>query len=361
MRKLKDKFFLYYQKNNGKNDFPVFLKLFLSPISGAWKCFSSIKNTFYDYEWIKTQKVKSCVVSIGNIQLGGTGKTPFLLFLAKQIKDRRFAILSRGYKSLSEHNALSKQINTLENISSDWIGDEPYLLKQELAESILFIGKNRVFSAREAEKQNIKLLFLDDGFQYRKLKRDIDIVLINEEILNSKSLFLGNFRETIKNLKRAHLVVIHSFDPSYIQPLKIYVQSICDVPIVVMKTTLDALYKTQETKVVLPSKKIALFCSIAHPENFKKLLTDQNLEVVEECILGDHEKMTILQMQKLAQKAKEKDACCLICTQKDRVKYLQELQLALPIYFTKTKMEIVEGYEEFDKILKTIHQLSNQS
>ena len=154
---------------------------------------SFLKNSFYDRKWISISSLPATVVSVGNIVAGGTGKTPFVHLLAKTFRHRKVAILSRGYGS---------------------IADEALLLARRLPEVKVYVGKDRVASGIKAIKEGAELLILDDGFQYRRLARDFDLVLLDGDDLFGKGHYLpwGYLRDSPKRLREADAVFIYGRD-----------------------------------------------------------------------------------------------------------------------------------------------------
>lgn len=174
-----------------------------------------IKLFLYEKKIIRQHSLKTKVISIGNITLGGTGKTPAVIEIASLFQNRKVAILSRGYKSKYEHEMAVVSDGTKILLKEKEAGDEPYLLAKRLPTVPIIIGKNRVKSAKYAiDKFGTEIIILDDGFQHWQLKRDLDIVLIDgKNPYGNTHLFpRGILREPIKNLKRANIFIITKID-----------------------------------------------------------------------------------------------------------------------------------------------------
>jgi len=174
-----------------------------------------LKLFLYEKKIIKQHSLKTKIISIGNITLGGTGKTPAVIEIANLFQNNKLTILSRGYKSEYEHKIAIVSDGNEILLKQKEAGDEPYLLAKRLPSVPIIIGKDRVKSARYAiYKFGAEIIILDDGFQYLPLKRDLDIVLIDgrEPYGNTHIFPMGNLREPIESLKRAHIFIITKVD-----------------------------------------------------------------------------------------------------------------------------------------------------
>ncbi|MDI6736334.1 MAG: tetraacyldisaccharide 4'-kinase [bacterium] len=189
----------------------------LNFISCLYYLLVQLRLFFYKTKFLRQSQVPAKVISIGNITLGGTGKTPAIIEIANLFRDKKLVVLSRGYKSRNENKMAvvsdGKQILLTVHES----GDEPYLLSKRLPTVPIIIGQDRVKSAKYAiDNFGAEILILDDGFQYLPLKRDLDIVLIDgRNPYGNNNLFpAGILREPIKNLKRADIFIMTKIDQS---------------------------------------------------------------------------------------------------------------------------------------------------
>ncbi|MFN3269674.1 MAG: tetraacyldisaccharide 4'-kinase, partial [Candidatus Kapaibacteriota bacterium] len=176
--------------------------MILKLINSAFFPFVSIKNFLYDKGLLRQVKSKFLVVSVGNISFGGTGKTTFIIHLSKKLLERniRPLVLSKGYRRKSDETIIFPHEGVEPNVES--IGDEMFLIYSKL--DIPFAVSNRKYEAIEKIDNNFNpdVILIDDGFQHRKLYRDIDIVLIDNATPNTI------LREPIKNIDRADVVLI---------------------------------------------------------------------------------------------------------------------------------------------------------
>ncbi|PIS02530.1 MAG: tetraacyldisaccharide 4'-kinase [Chlamydiae bacterium CG10_big_fil_rev_8_21_14_0_10_42_34] len=275
---------------------------YFAPISWIYALIVFFRNKLYDWRFFRVEKVDAVVVSVGNIVAGGTGKTPFVHMLANRFKHRRVAILSRGYGQFP---------------------DEAILLAKRLPNVKVYIGKDRALLAKLAQEE---LLILDDGFQHRKLHRDFDIVLDK----NKKEHYLpwGFLRDQPKRLKGAE--VFQTSD------LSLKVNRILD--------------KEGREVPSIQGWKVAIFCGIANPQNFKNTVLSLGAEIVSETFYADHEKADLNKLPKVS---------ALVCTEKDFVKLGKS---ELPIYYLEMEMELVSQAKRLEKLIEIIDQkIDNRS
>ncbi len=287
---------------------------FLSPLSLLWGIFVFCKNRLYDRKWLKPKRVGAVVVSIGNIVAGGTGKTPFVLLLAKAFQKRKVAILTRGYGE---------------------IPDEALLFRRRLPNIPVYIGKNRKRLALQAVQEGAELLILDDGFQHRKLHRDFDIVLALADDPFGKGRFLpwGFLRDHPKRLRQADALFIQGRDFRH-APSRI-------------------LNEREEAIASIRGWKVGLFCGIAHPRFFKKMIEALGADVKGTLWLADHEKVTPQALEKFARRCLTLGAQGLITTEKDFVK---NPKASLPILFVEVDLEWLQREDQWGNLIAKIDQ-----
>jgi len=185
-----------------------FYQFLLYPFSLIFKLITWIRNRLYDKNIFRSLKANQCkIISVGNISVGGTGKTPVIRFLADYLKEMGFkvAILSRGYRRKSKGTIIVSDGNeTLANLQQ--AGDEPYLLARQLDSIPVIVEADRYKGARFIQDNfQPDVILLDDAFQHRRLHRDLDIVLVDASVGFGRGFLLpaGFLREPISSLKRA--------------------------------------------------------------------------------------------------------------------------------------------------------------
>ncbi len=275
---------------------------------------SGFKNFLYDREILKPTKVNAYVISVGNITTGGVGKTPVVAEIVKYLKSRgeKVAIVSRGYGgglSNPRHSELLRRISrfTLDNnvemfrsaqhdvkglnVISDgeqifydaqMAGDEPYWLAENTG-AIMITSKNRIAAARYAvEKFGVTHIILDDGFQHRKLHRDLDIVLADSKMLfgNEKLLPAGPLREGLEAFSRIDRLVIVSKDTDHTRAEKLakIMGKKMKVETSVCRTEPDYIYNIKTDERLAEGSEVTAICAIGQPQQFYDFLKNYNIK-----------------------------------------------------------------------------------
>jgi len=287
------------------------------------------------------------VISVGNITLGGSGKTPLVQYLAEfcQKKGLRPAVLTRGY-SLQEG-----------------IYDEARLLEANLQDVPILIGKDRFAQASKALKEEkIDVFILDDGFQHFKLKRDLDIVAVDTMFpcVNGQLIPRGFLREPLNALKRAGLIVLTKadFGKVNIENIRQKVSSLCPQVLIAESvhqpvSLLDARdSKGSQPLSFLEKRNICCFSAIASPESFEKTLIGLGAQVVKNFAFRDHHVYDSGDVQAINRYCQEKHITAIVTTQKDAVKlnqYLHGFDRALMVFILEIKIDITRGRDEIEK------------
>lgn len=283
---------LHYNKESRGLFFNVlrFLSLFYGIGSG-------VKNFLYDKKILRPKKVDAFVISVGNLTTGGVGKTPVVAEIARYFteKEEKVAIVSRGYGGKlnnKEVHVISDGINL--HYNAEMAGDEPYWLAVNLNMCAVLTCSNRYKACKYAvEKLGITTIILDDGFQHRKLHRDLDIVLIDSEkrLGNERELPAGPLREGIKNLKRADKIVVVSKNTGHKQAEK-YVSELkkqTGKKVLLCKIEPDYIYNIISGEHLEPGCDITALSGIGQPEQFYNFLEHDYL-ITEKITFDDHHK-----------------------------------------------------------------------
>ena len=334
---------------------PIFslLRFFLWLSSGFFFLGTGFAKLPYILGVRKPFRSKAFTISVGNIVAGGTGKTPFTIFLTKQLlPDLPTAILLRGYKSRKESSCESIEISSLD---AKEVGDEACVISRHVPDASIYVGKKRTKSAQLAEEKGIECLLLDDGMQHLALFRDVEIVIIDALHPFGSSYLLprGFLREPPIALERAHLIVLNRSDmvensDSIVEMLQTYSRA----PIIKARLASSGIFDFSDAPYPLPKgSKVALFCGIAKPEQFEKQMKNQGFEVIHTHFVGDHERLTDQEFEQFHQISQNKGAQVLLCTEKDRVKIQASSKMQLPLLWSQVGIEIVEGKEIFERLL----------
>ena len=183
------------------------IRFLVFPLSIIFKFITDLRNKLYDCNFLKSEKINVPIISVGNLSIGGTGKTPMVDFIINNLKrDYNISVLSRGY------NRKSKGFVEIKNSDNPFVvGDEAFLIKSNHLDVPVFVCEDRLEGAKKIiSENNTNLILLDDAFQHRKISRNLDIVLTdyNNLFYNDYILPFGNLRESRKNINRADIIIV---------------------------------------------------------------------------------------------------------------------------------------------------------
>jgi tetraacyldisaccharide 4'-kinase len=259
------------------------LALFVFSLLSRFVC--RIKNLLYDRGVLRALRAPLPVISVGNISLGGTEKTPLAMELLGRLLalGRRPVLVSRGYKGRWEKTG--GVVSDGRAILGTWqeAGDEPFLVARALPAAGVYVGKNRLSSCREAAQAGFDIAVLDDGFQHRRLARDLDIVLYSPE----EKVAL---REPVSALRRSDILLVKSGPETAgaMDRLRGYREESVFTYSVVARKFVDLRTGEPASKEALAGKRFLAFCGIARPHRFSETLRRTGLEVVSFLPFPDH-------------------------------------------------------------------------
>ncbi|MBS0654093.1 MAG: tetraacyldisaccharide 4'-kinase, partial [Verrucomicrobia bacterium] len=311
------------------------------------------RHLAYQKKWLPAFSADVPTVSIGNIVVGGTGKTPLVLMLATALQEEgKIAILTRGFRSQAEKRSEPLCIDKEHTVSAEICGDEPLFLAQTTLASI-WIGPDRVLSAKKAAAAGAVCLILDDGLQHRRLRRDVEIVAIDANDPFSRHRFLpyGLLRDLPERLREADLIVAnHTRDNDHYEEVKKELSAYTQAPIVAMQHTLVQSEPLQ-------GHRIGAFCGIGKPQYFFNALKRAGAEIVATCALLDHQGFPREKLQAFVTACREKGAASIVCTEKDWVKLQpSEMEHGIPIRPIAMRLNIIAGKEHWDSAIDKIKQ-----
>lgn len=255
---------------------------------------SRMKNFSYDNKILKPKKVNAYVISVGNMTTGGVGKTPVVSEIAKYLVNlgQRVAIVSRGYGGKLDN----RKINMISDGTSVYFdavqaGDEPYWLAENTQGAYVFTCRNRYLAAKMAvEKFGIQVIILDDGFQHRKLHRDLDIVLMDsvKGFGNEHLLPAGPLREGPEALERIDKLVVVSKSVKHETAERVakIMQKRLNIPTSVCYTEPDYVYNIKTGQRLMEGLAVTAMCAIGQPQQFYDFLSDY--QVVKTVTFDDH-------------------------------------------------------------------------
>ncbi|MDR2549362.1 MAG: tetraacyldisaccharide 4'-kinase [Desulfobulbus sp.] len=342
------------------------------PFSPLYSLAMRLRESLYRRGTLPSYRFEVPVVSVGNLTMGGTGKTPMVQYLARLLQEHGFrpAIVSRGYGGAARGkvNLVSDGSNLL--LDAHAAGDEPRLLAETLPGVPVLTGIVRRLPARRALELGADVLLLDDGFQHLPIVRDIDLVLFNTDRLagNSRVFPGGDLREPVAALRRATGFVmtgVHEANRERAERFADLLRSkFPDIPVAFAGLQLEGLVEIAPSGMIVPAEAAPFektpcfgFCGIAHPELFRQTLIAQGFSLAGFLALADHQRYSEAQLDRLLGQARKSGAQWLLATEKDLVKLADRAgQLPLPLY--GLRMRVAADADFSRTILK---QLSSRS
>ena len=309
----------------------------LNPLPTLYGRVIAARNALYDRRWLPAHTLPGSVISVGNLSVGGSGKTPFVILLGELLKARgiRFDVLSRGY------GRRTRGVLPVDpgGLPRDF-GDEPLLIARRLQVPVV-VGEDRYAAGRFAEARfGAQIHLLDDGFQHRALARDFDIVLVTPEDARDRLLPLGRLREPLRSLQRADAVVLTSGASPESLPLQ-------------GKT----VWRVRRAIVVqnTPPRPV-VFCGIARPQNLLLQLRAAGVAPAAEAFFRDHHAYSEKDVRDLLQLKQRSQAGGFITTEKDAVNLGGYLDALAPLAVVPVKMELADAANAVDTILRVIDE-----
>jgi len=336
-------------------------RIFCHVLTLIYSIIANLRLLLYGLRLIPARQLPAYVISIGNITVGGTGKTPFVLFLAEKIakKGDKVGIISRGYGSSgkpagSPANRGKNDIKSKFSINDD----EEFPLP---ANVIRYLGADRYSAGMKlCEVDGVKTIILDDGFQHLKLKRDLNIVLIDATNPFGSGFLLpaGSLREPLWALRRADIFVITHADLTDDKRMEFLEARLNSYRKKIVKT----IHKPQHLVAInrqagavvdlseVKNRSVWEFCGIGNPYQFHKTL-GLFCNVKGMSVFLDHHYYTKTDMNYVFLQAKKNNVKAIITTEKDALRLKDfELQNEIPVYYLKIEIEVVQG----DEIIKNI-------
>ena len=350
-----------------------FSKVFLVAVKG--------RRWLYEMRIIRDHPLGVQVITVGNLTVGGTGKTPVVEKFARVLTDhgRKVAILSRGYRSkppplmqrlkarlsLQEDTTPPRVVSDAKNLilNSEDAGDEPFMLASNLKDVVVLVDKDRVKAGRYAIEQfGCDTLLLDDGFQYWKLAgRRRDIVLIDAQLPfgNEQLLPRGTLREPITHLSRADTIFItksNGESAALRARIRKHNNTAGIIECVHWPLYFEDVFNPENREKIgwLKGKKVATLSGIAQPESFEQSLVQQGAELVYTKRFADHHRFNQQEVLNVINRAKKRRAEVIITTQKDAVRFPKIDRRDLPLFYMRVEIKILSGAKDFDDCVRQI-------
>ena len=355
------------------------LREILYALSFIYERLVQLRLYFYRKRILRERALGCLVISVGNLTVGGTGKTPIVEKLSRALQAgcRRVAILSRGYKSVPRKRRWLDRLRRRDadppRVVSDGksllldsltAGDEPYMLAHNLKDVIVLVDKDRVKSGRFAiDKWNVDTLLLDDGLQYLHLKHRLDMVLVDRQAPFGNEFLLprGTLREAPRNLRRASYIFITKntgeSNKTLIERIRRYNRTAEIIECAHKPLYLQNVFTGEQLPLErLRDAFIGSICGIAAPESFEGALKKLGAHVDLAKRYIDHHYYTEAELTTFINRCIRRDLAMIVTTEKDAVRMprLPETNMKVPICFLRVEIEILSGHESWEHCVARI-------
>lgn len=332
-------------------------------IAGLYGLTTQVRRWCYRHGWLVTARLPCPVISVGNLTVGGTGKTPFVIFLAQRLvaKGLRVAILSRGYKRTSHasHVLVSDGAHILADSSES--GDEPFLMAQRCPQTVVAVGANRVALGRWVLQQHpVDCMILDDGFQHLALHRDVDLVLLDatDAVGLDALLPAGRLREPLQELDRASAVVITRADSRHdVDAIRSRLRRMpCDsdnaIEVVFRPESFIAIGSGASQVIEWgKGKKAWLVSGIGNSLSFRRSAESIGVEIVGETMFEDHHRYSQREIGEVRNKVRGSGSDFVLTTEKDGGKLKPLLEADASWWMLRLETYVVRGEERLSQLL----------
>jgi tetraacyldisaccharide 4'-kinase len=312
---------------------------FLSSIYGS---VVGARNQLYERHLLPARRLQGPVISVGNLSVGGSGKTPFVILLGEMLKARNvpFDVLTRGYGRKTRG-----VLQVDPGGSASEFGDEPLLIARRLEVPVV-LGEDRYQAGVFAEEKfGPQMHLLDDAFQHRSLLRDFDIVLVTAEDARDRLLPVGRLREPCTALNRSDAIVLTGGASAEAFPVD-------------GKLVWRVRRGMQPTKT---SSRPVAFCGIARPQNFMMQLRKAGVEPAAEAVYRDHHAYTEADIRELLALHAQSGADGFVTTEKDAINLGNYFSVLQPLSVVPVKMELVDAADAIDTMLRIVGERRDRS
>ncbi len=353
---------------------PAVVEFLLAPGSLLFAMIADLRGRLFDKGWLKSHRLSVRVLSIGNLTVGGTGKTPLVSFFAAGFSSagKKVGIVSRGYGGTETGPVLVPKDGLPETASR--FGDEPTWLANELngssarrPEVAVVVGRDRLAAAASLLKSGVvDLIIADDGFQHRRLQRDCDLVILDatEPRWHYRSLPVGRMREGFSALKRAQVAIISKVNLAAEEQVSWLKQQIKvaapHVAVFEVRSRVEWLTKLAGGEplpitLILSGSPYMLLSAIARPEAFRSLVELECRQPASgHLVFSDHHAFSVRDLGEIEVQAHQLGATKIVMTEKDAVKLKNWRPDGLEVYFTQLKVEPADSkglYETLSRLL----------
>lgn len=323
--------------------------MILKPFEFLYHILSGAKNVLYDLKVLPTEHLNVAVVSIGNLSFGGTGKTPFIQFVARELKSKKIIVVCRSYKASLDK---PQKVDISNSMAAQIFGDEAVLLQKSLPEVSVWSGPSKAATAKACLLESPDLILVDDGFSHRKLARKFDLVLFDAGRMGK-----DYFRESFSSLKRAQALVFTKIPDESASEILQFKKMIGQR----FPHLANSLFESKMVTSLAFSTEfpISVFCGIANPDSFQESLIKAGYQIVHFIRYSDHQEysneMQTDILESFKQALRDNPKLKLVTTEKDFVKLNHaELRSVVQVAEYAVTMQSQEKEKLFEKIRQSL-------
>ncbi len=344
------------------------------PMTHVWKLLIAVpyhgltccRTWLYERGWLPRRRLPCPVVSVGNLTVGGTGKTPMVMWVADRLAERgkKVAILSRGYRRTGRRPFVLVSDGVSILAGPDEAGDEPYLMARRCPGAVVAVGANRYQLGRWVLRRTpVDCFVLDDGFQHVSLKRDVNVLLIDSaDVDGLRAVFpAGRLRESLGEAGRASIIMLTRMEDAATVP------RVADMLAAAMGRGFDPVVTRFAPRALkgisddaapplsaIRGKRALIFSGVGNPNQFRRMADKLGVHVVDECVFRDHVAYTPSRLGEIARRVEQSHPDVALTTEKDLVKVRSRWSPAVPVFAVSIAVEFVEGQRRLDDALSSL-------
>ena len=351
---------------------PAWLRWLLWPLELLYRGALRVRAAAYDRGWLRRHRLPAKVISVGNLTVGGTGKTPMVITLAGWLRQRglRVAVLTRGYGRREHASLVINGQGEVEKYRPELMGDEPILLARRLPEVTIGIGADRLALARRILEMEAPrppdVFLLDDGFQHRRLQRDLDVVLLDstDPFGGGAVLPAGPLREPREALARADVIVLTRVeDDGGRAGLAEEVRRLNPRAPVFRATTkflgaFDAATHRAANLYALKQQPVLAFCGVGNPAAFVADLGRWDFNVVGAVTFSDHHRYGVDDFKRIVPQADRVGARVLLTTEKDMVNLTVGPPSLPPTFYCRIELALEDEAAFFAAVAERLERVT---
>jgi tetraacyldisaccharide 4'-kinase len=344
------------------------------PFSPIYSLAMRLRETLYQRGVLQSYRLGVPVISVGNLTMGGSGKTPMVQYLARLLQRQGFhpAVISRGYGGTAKGKVNTVSDGSTLLLDAEKAGDEPRLLAETLPGVPVLTGIVRRLPAQRAVEMGADVLLLDDGFQHLQVVRDVNLVLFNTDHLagNSRVFPGGDLREPVVALHRASRFIMTGVQDVNREQATRFAELLRSkfsrIPVTLAGYQVESLVALSSSGMIEPmeanpiaQEKCFAFCGIAHPESFRSTVAGWGINLAGFLPLDDHQRYSTAIIDRIITRAQQSGAGYLVTTEKDLVKLSARVSdFPLPLYGLRMQVEADEQFAQ--DIFQAIRSSFNQ-